>query len=143
PYFTDFQGNWGNIVPSGANNLTSSAFLSYFTRLTYSLANKYHMTINYRRDGNSALGFDRKWGDFGGISAGWHLSEEDFWKNSSINDVMNSVKFRASWGRVGNGNMNNPYSSLDLYSSSLYGSAATFEISQAGNPALGWETSDQ
>lgn len=143
PYFIDFQGNWGNIVPSGANNLTSSSFLSYFTRLTYSLANKYHMTINYRRDGNSALGFDRKWGDFGGISAGWHLSEEGFYKNSNFAEIVNSLKFRASWGRVGNGNMNNPYSSLDLYSSSLYGSAATFEISQAGNPMLGWETSDQ
>ncbi|MFN3379423.1 MAG: TonB-dependent receptor domain-containing protein, partial [Runella zeae] len=44
---------------------------------------------------------------------------------------------------VGNGNLNDAFSSLELYSGSLYGNAATWAISQAGNPNLGWETSNQ
>ncbi|MFT4031777.1 MAG: TonB-dependent receptor [Siphonobacter sp.] len=142
PYFDDYQGTWGNITPSG-NSLFSRSFLSMFSRVTYDFNDKYFFTVNFRRDGNSSLGADKKWGNFGGISAGWSLSEEDFYKTSEISRVLNSVKLRASWGRVGNGNLNSPYASLNLYSSSLYSTVPTWAISQAGNPNLGWETSEQ
>ncbi len=56
---------------------------------------------------------------------------------------MNSVKLRASWGRVGNGNLTDAFPSLSLYNSALYGDAPTWAFSQGGNPGLGWETSDQ
>lgn len=142
PFFTDYQGSWGSIAPA-STSLSSTAFISYFGRLSYSLLDRYHFTFNYRKDGNSALGRDKKWGDFGGVSAGWHISQEDFFRDSRLGEFMNNLRFRASWGRVGNGNLNNAYSSLALFSSSLYGGAATFEMDQAGNPNLGWETSDQ
>jgi TonB-linked SusC/RagA family outer membrane protein len=141
-YFEDFQGNWGAITTSG-NLISNKAYISYFSRLTYDLNNRYYLTANFRRDGNSALGANNKFGNFGGVSAGWILSEENFFKNLQVGHVVNNVKLRASWGRVGNGNLSSDYASLNLYSAALYGNAATWYISQAGNPNLGWETSEQ
>lgn len=140
-YFTDFQGTWGLITPTG-NSLSDKAFLSYFARLNYDLSSRYFVTINFRRDGNSSLGVDKKWGNFGGVSGGWTVSEESFYKSLNLANTLTSFKLRASWGRVGNGNLD-PYASLYLYSSNLYGAAPTLAFSQAGNPNLGWETADQ
>lgn len=141
-YFEDYQGTWGNITPTG-NFINERAYISYFGRVNYDFADRYFVTLNYRRDGSSPLGANFKFGDFGGISAGWLLSEEEFFKNSNIKEILSSAKIKASWGRVGNGNLNNSYGSLELYGASLYGSAPTWAISQAGNPNLAWETSDQ
>lgn len=141
-YFEDYQGTWGNITPTG-NFINERAYVSYFGRLNYDYADRYFFTLNYRRDGSSPLGANFKFGNFGGVSAGWLLSEEEFFKNSAIRDVLSSAKLKASWGRVGNGNLNNAYGSLELYGASLYGSAPTWALNQAGNPDLAWETSDQ
>ncbi|TXK38149.1 TonB-dependent receptor [Pontibacter qinzhouensis] len=141
-FFDEFQGSFGNISPS-SNSLNERAFASVFSRLTYDYASKYFVTLNFRRDGNSALGSGKKYGNFGGVSAGWLLSEEEFFRNSPIANVVDNVKLRGSWGRVGNGNLPNAFGSLSLYNSALYGTAATWAFSQGGNPNLGWETSDQ
>lgn len=141
PYFTNYQGTWGQVSATG-NLLTARAFLSYFARLNYDFNSRYFLTINYRRDGNSSLGRDNKWGNFGGVSGGWTISEEGFYKNMNLARTITSLKLRASWGRVGNGNLD-PYASLDLYSAGLYGASPTLAINQAGNPNLGWETADQ
>jgi TonB-linked SusC/RagA family outer membrane protein len=142
PFFNEFQGSFGQITPSG-NSLSERAFVSIFSRLTYDFNKKYFVNVNFRRDGNSALGAGKKYGNFGGVSGAWHISEEEFYKSSSLSDIMSSVKLRASWGRVGNGNLSDAYPSISLYNSALYGDAATFSFSQAGNPNLGWETSNQ
>lgn len=142
PFFDNYQGNWGAITASG-NDLSERAYLSFFSRLNYDLNKKYFVTVNFRRDGNSALGTGKKYGNFGGVSGGWALGEEPFYKNSRLASTLTNIKLRASWGRVGNGNLSDSYSSLELYSGSLYGNAPTWAISQAGNQNLGWETSEQ
>lgn len=141
PFFDEFQGSYGQISPA-ANVLTESALVSVFSRFTYDFSKKYFFTLNYRRDGNSALGSGKKYGNFGGVSAGWSISEEDFYKHSKLADVMSSVKLRASWGRVGNSGVS-AYGSLALYESNLYAAVPTWNFSQGGNPDLGWETSNQ
>lgn len=142
-FYEYYEGSFQNIEPGNANFRSQKAFASIFGRISYDYDKKYFATINYRRDGNSALGSGKKYGDFGGISGGWALSAEDFYRQSSIADIMSSVKFRASWGKVGNGNIANNFGSLSLYNSSLYGTVPTFAFSQGGNPNLGWETSKQ
>lgn len=142
-FFDDFEGSFGRIIPITTNVINEKAFASSFSRLSYDFAKKYFFTVNFRRDGNSALGAGKKYGNFGGISAGWTLSQEKFFKSSFLYDYVNNVRLRGSWGRVGNGNLANQYASLMLYNSALYGNAATWNFSQAGNPDLGWETSDQ
>ena len=142
PFFENYQGNWGAISATG-NDISERAFLSFFSRLSYDWKKKYFLTFNFRRDGNSALGSGKKYGNFGGVSGGWSLSEEEFYKTTQLATILNNVKLRASWGRVGNGNLSDAFSSLELYSGSFYGSASTWAISQAGNANLGWETSNQ
>jgi len=141
PFFENFQGNWTRIT--GAGGVVSERFFrSTFFRATYNYDKRYQLTANFRRDGNSALGVNNKYGDFGGVSLGWSIFEESFYKNSKYADIFGALKLRGSWGRVGNGNVG-PYASLNLYSSSLYSDVATWALAQAGNPDLGWETSDQ
>ena len=41
-----------------------------------------------------------RYGFFPGVSAGWRISEEDFWKNSI--SFINDLKIRGSWGQTGN-----------------------------------------
>jgi TonB-linked SusC/RagA family outer membrane protein len=143
-FYDSYEGSFLNISPGTNNNSKSEkAFASIFGRVSYDFDKKYFITFNYRRDGNSALGAGKKYGNFGGVSGGWALSQEDFYKNMGIANVMNNVKLRASWGRVGNGNLSNNFGSLSLYNSSLYGSVPTFAFSQGGNEDLGWETSKQ
>lgn len=141
-FFEYYQGGWATVVASG-NQKGERVFASFFSRLSYELKNRYFITGNFRRDGNSALAVGRKYGNFGGVSAGWLLSEENFFKASPLSNTFNDVKLNASWGRVGNGNLSNDYSSYDLYAASLYGSAATWGITQQGNSELTWETSEQ
>ncbi|MET1056330.1 MAG: TonB-dependent receptor [Pedobacter sp.] len=142
PFFENYQGTWGTIRSSG-NTISEKLYLSSFFRLSYDYAGKYFLTANFRKDGNSALGASQKYGNFGGVSAGWLLSEESFYKNTALSTVVNSLKFKGSWGKVGNGNLSSAYASLNLYAASIYGSASTWALSQAGNSGLGWETSEQ
>lgn len=142
PFFDYYQGGWTNVAPA-SNFRGERVYMSYFSRLNYDYANKYILTLNFRRDGNSALAKHQKYGNFGGVSGGWTLSEENFFKNSQLSNTVNYAKLTASWGRVGNGNLENDYGSFNLYSSSLYGNSPTWAMSQSGNPDLQWETSDQ
>lgn len=141
PFFENFQGNWTTL--SGAGGSISERFYrSTFVRASYQYSKRYSLTANFRRDGNSALGVNNKYGDFGGVSLGWSVFEEDFYKHSSLANLLGDLRLRGSWGKVGNGNLS-AYESLNLYSASLYGTAPTWRLAQAGNQDLGWETSEQ
>lgn len=55
-----------------------------------------------------------KWGIFPSVSAGWRISEEAFWE--PIKNIVDNLKFRASWGQLGNQNvMNADNSAIDPY----------------------------
>lgn len=141
PFFENFQGSWTTI--SGAGGSVSERFYrSTFFRATYNYGKRYFLTGNFRRDGNSALSAGHKYGDFGGVSLGWSVFEEGFYKNSNLAAALGDLRLRGSWGKVGNGNLS-AYESLTLYSSSLYGTTPTWGIEQAGNRDLRWETSQQ
>ncbi|WP_437919691.1 SusC/RagA family TonB-linked outer membrane protein [Sphingobacterium sp. LRF_L2] len=141
PFFENFQGSWTQTSTPGGS-ISERLIRSSFFRASYNYDRRYMLTANFRRDGNSALGVNSKYGDFGGVSLGWSVFEESFYKNSSLPDVVDDLKFRGSWGKVGNGALS-AYESLNLYSSSLYGDVPTWAISQAGNADLAWETSQQ
>lgn len=141
-FFTDFQGNFGTNLAAG-NGINQVAYEAYLGSISYNYAGKYFLSGNYRRDGNSALSAENRWGNFGGVSAGWTVSEEEFFKNMDLGNKISSLRLKASWGKVGNGNLNNAYGSYSTFSSGLYGSAATLSFNQAGNKDLKWETSEQ
>lgn len=91
---------------------------SFFGRVTYDYKRRYLFTAVARYDGISKLS-DNRWGFFPGVSAGWNIHEEDFFKNSKISDVISTLKPRVSYGINGNVNGINDY---DVYG--LYGQAS-------------------
>ncbi|GAB4028687.1 SusC/RagA family TonB-linked outer membrane protein [Spirosoma gilvum] len=138
PNYTVIQAGYTVNNPSnmayGENYL-----LSGFGRLNYNYKEKYFLSGNVRQDEYSALG--EKKGVFYGLSAGWEITQENFWKSASLDNIFSSFKIRGSYGKVGNIGGINDYSPYSLYASGLYGGAATLAFNVVGNPALKWETS--
>jgi TonB-linked SusC/RagA family outer membrane protein len=139
PDFINIQGGWRTPNTSGLG-IGESYLLSYFGRLNYNFGRKYFFSANARRDGASQLGANNKWGTFWGVSAGWEISEENFFQNSGLDKVFTSLKLRGSYGKVGNIDGLGQYASLSTFGSGLYGGNGTLVYSQAGNPNLGWES---
>lgn len=83
----------------GSAQFFDSRLLSYFTRIQYAYDSKYLFSAVLRRDGSSKFGPNEKFGFFPTASVGWIASEEDFLKES---EVLSFLKFRASYGIVGN-----------------------------------------
>lgn len=76
------------------------AIASLFSRVGYVYNDKYILEANLRYDGSSRFQLsDKRWGFFPGISAGWRVSQESFFKNVRL---INDLKLRASYGRTGN-----------------------------------------
>ncbi|MDO7847111.1 TonB-dependent receptor [Hymenobacter sp. M29] len=137
-FFTTFQGNYTNIASSGQFQGTNY-LVSFFGRVNYNYAHKYLASLSGRRDGYSA--FAKKYGNFYGASLGYVVSEEDFWKNSSLGAVFSTLKLTGSYGVVGNNQGISDFVALSTYTSGLYAASPTLYYSNAGNPNLTWETS--
>lgn len=71
-------------------------FLSFFGRLSYNYDGKYLLYGTLRRDGNNK--FQRKWGNFATIGAGWIVSQEEFFNVPGVD----FLKIRGGWGQLGN-----------------------------------------
>lgn len=93
---------------STANNtssLTESALMSYFGRINYNYDERYLLEGNIRYDGSSHFAKKKRWGVFPSVSAAWRISQEAFWKESDINNVVDNLKIRVSHGTLGNQNI--------------------------------------
>jgi hypothetical protein len=69
--------------------------------------------LNGRYDGSSKFPTDQSFGFFPSASAGWNVSEERFME--STRNWLDNFKLRASYGSLGNGNIN-PYNFLETIS---------------------------
>ena len=123
---------------------------SFFARATYNYAEKYMLSLVFRRDGSSNFGPNNKYASFPSISAGGNMTEEKFMKNRP--GWLNLIKLRASWGRNGNESIGAfQYTSLlNMGSNNLaLGKGSKDQIYvgivSAGyaNPSIQWETSEQ
>jgi len=104
-----------NLNVASANLLNSSsadqtALQSLFGRVNYVLNSKYLAEVNFRYDGSSRFAKDVRWNLFPSASVGWRLSEEKFF--SSLTDIFQEVKIRASYGELGNDKVGNNYAYL-------------------------------
>ena len=138
PDYNVIQAGWTINNPS---NLlyTENYLLSFFGRLNYNYKEKYFLSGNLRQDEYSALGVKK--GVFYGASAGWEITQENFWKSAHLDNVFSSFKLRGSYGKVGNIGGINDYTPYSLYASGLYGGASTLYFQSVGNSSLKWETS--
>ncbi|MFD1754355.1 SusC/RagA family TonB-linked outer membrane protein [Rufibacter sediminis] len=76
---------------------------SYLGRVAYNYKEKYLAELQMRADGSANFPKNSRWGYFPGLSLGWRISEEGWFKNSL--PFMNELKLRASYGELGNDNV--------------------------------------
>jgi TonB-linked SusC/RagA family outer membrane protein len=143
PFFTTYQGSWVTPNNPPGSSQYENYYISYFGRVNFDWSKKYYVEFSVRRDGYSGLAKGHKFGTFSGASVMWNLSNEDFIKNSPLGDLFSDLRLKASMGKVGNMTGIASYGSYFLYSSSVYGAAPTWALSQVGNNVLGWETSNK
>ena len=111
-YGTEFRKNFvTSAIPqmfAGAADINMSnggwadqnARESYFGRINYDFNQKYLIELLMRYDGSYMFKPGKNFGFFPGVSAGWRMSDENFWKNNI--SFINDFKLRASWGQTGN-----------------------------------------
>ena len=139
----EFVGYWNvkNAATRDASNGYSKwTMLSGVARVMYNYADRYMLTGTLRADGSSRF-TNKKWGYFPSIAAAWTVSNEKFWE--PLQDAVDYLKIRASWGMIGNQDIA-PYSTLATLASVgfNYGTNTTYTGYWAGGiatPDLTWE----
>lgn len=135
--FSVFDAATGECTIEG--NSSEWAMRSYFGRINLALDNKYLLEANFRADGSSRFLGKNRWGYFPSASVAWRLSQEDFMRNSGVDEL----KIRASFGGLGNNSVGN-YEAQTFYSTQNYSLADKVVVGTAitgyGNSALTWET---
>lgn len=117
--------------------------VSFIGRANYNYQQKYLAEIQLRVDGSSIFPEDNRFGYFPGVSAGWRISEEGWFKDGVR--FINDLKLRASYGqlggdRVARNQFNNNYSFNNQYTlgSGVY---PGLDLVKLANPAITWEKS--
>tara|TARA_B110000977_G_scaffold201322_1_gene295345 strand:+ start:10609 stop:13725 length:3117 start_codon:yes stop_codon:yes gene_type:complete len=122
---------------------TQAKRLSYFSRVNYTLKDKYLFTATFRADGSDKFGAGNRWGYFPSGAFAWKTSEEDFIKN--IKEISN-LKMRLSYGVTGNERIP-PYSYFSSMENAFYanngGQLLGIAPSSLANENLKWETTAQ
>jgi TonB-linked SusC/RagA family outer membrane protein len=80
---------------------TAEARAGYVGRFNYNFKQKYLLEVLGRYDGSFAYRSDHRWGLFPGVSGGWRVSEEPFFKKFA-GKIFTNFKLRASYGVTGN-----------------------------------------
>ena len=137
--YTIYEAAYNDIASIGTQ-YTEVGMLSYLFRANYDYKSRYIFSFNFRRDGLSSLSRNHRWGNFGGLSAAWKISDEKFFRG--FKRYLDDVKIRASWGVVGNTSIA-AYASSSTYSSVYNGSASAYIRSQVADENLKWESSSK
>lgn len=141
----------GTRISLGGKAENEDKRMSYFGRLNYNYKETYMLNATFRVDGSSRFAQGNRWGYFPSVSAGWVLSNESFMSNSI--GWLEFLKARASWGQVGNLNID-PFQYLApvTFANTNYifgpvegstGLVPGAYPSRLANPGVKWETSEQ
>ncbi|QHT69995.1 TonB-dependent receptor [Rhodocytophaga rosea] len=88
------------------------ARVGYVGRFTYDYANKYFLELAGRQDASWKFAPEKRWGFFPSVSAGWRITEEPFFQGLGLN-VLNDLKIRASYGQLGDDDIQNGFGAYD------------------------------
>ncbi|MGQ7871036.1 TonB-dependent receptor [Sunxiuqinia sp. sy24] len=110
-----YSFDWADISSYKAtDNMQSNAFQAVFGRLTYNYDSRYLFEANVRYDGSSKLAKKDRYQIFPSFSLGWRVSQESWFNVPFISEA----KVRASWGRLGNGDVLGNYDYIAMLNSS-------------------------
>jgi TonB-linked SusC/RagA family outer membrane protein len=128
-------------IDGGTASLTQFRLESMLARVNLAWEGKYLLGASIRRDGSSKIPTAGRYGIFPSVSAGWLVSEEDFFDPSSF---VNYLKIRSSYGETGNQEGIGNYDSRRLIGGGYnYDDNPGFALNAIGSPNLKWETTKQ
>jgi TonB-linked SusC/RagA family outer membrane protein len=158
-----------SVVGTGSGN----RLLSQFGRVDYNLSDKYLAAVTIRRDGSSRFGADNRYGIFPAASFGWRIDQENFMKsvtavsnlklrlgvgrvgNQEIGDLarfgLYDTRYGARASNFNDGTGHQPFfdqfwnigTAYDLNGANTGNLPSGFVSTQAENPRLKWETTDE
>ncbi len=125
-------------------------------RLTYNYNMRYFFEANGAYNGSEKFGPNYRFDFFPSLSVGWMISEENFMKKLGFVDML---KIRASWGRVGDDSVVQPWQRFNMehrylyrdqidYGGNVYMGTVSpstspytyWKTGTLGNPDISWET---
>ncbi len=136
--------NGGIQNPAGASSDFSAwdRLSSAIGRINYSYKDLYFLTANFRYDGSSRLSSQNHYGFFPGVSLGWNMQKENFFKNSNISKIVSTFKPRISWGENGNVSSLGYFQTAQVYNNAgIYNGNGGTYVGSYINTDLGWEKS--
>lgn len=119
--------------------------LSFIGRFDYNYAGRYYATLTFRADASTKFNKKNRWGYFPSVALAWRIIDEEWM--APAQKVMSNLKIRATYGLVGNNNIDLGYihpeylvsaaANSGLYPSQYYIGG---ENLIAPNENLKWET---
>src|SRR2546426_2380635 len=135
----------GNTLIHPYSWATKERLVSFFTRSSYGLKDRYFLTGVLRYDGSSKFATGHKWGLFPALSGSWHITQEDFARNWPFSDL----RLRVGYGIQGNPGVG-PYASLLTLAATgdgryVFGGSPVSGVipTSDANPNLKWEQTAQ
>lgn len=109
---------------------------------TYSLKDRYSLSVNARGDGSSMVGDDHTWGFFPSVSLSWDLKKESFLAHSKH---LSLLKLHTGIGQAGNLGGISAYTTMNTVSQTgivpvKSSPTVTLGMVRNNNPDLKWET---
>ncbi len=95
------------VTPGTWGSRNEWSIAGFFGRLNYDYNGKYLLEVNVRGDGSSRFRLGNQWKVFPSISIGWNIAREKLFE--PLNETINQLKLRGSYGSLGNQNTDNWY----------------------------------
>ncbi len=139
-----------NVASTAGQTTTSDSYEvgleSYFGRINYDYKGRYLLEGNLRYDGSSRFAPSQRWGTFPSASAGWRISQENFF--DQYKSTVSNLKLRASWGKLGNQNIAGIYPYIPTISTGQnynFGGSIAAGIAPVNgtNAVITWETTTE
>jgi len=124
------------IISAGQSTGTGFGLISYLGRVNYDYKDKYLLAVTTRVDGSSRFPKNNQYAVFPSVSAGWRISQEDFFGK---HEVLTNLKLRTSYGLTGDQEIGN-YQNVSLYKPTRYNNMGGLSPAQLVDPRLRWQT---
>jgi len=127
-----------NEITTGGASVAQYRYIAGFGRANLNIAKRYLANLNFRRDGTTRFGPEKRFANFYSIGLGWIISEEELIKKNL--PFISFSKLRGSYGTTGSDQIPD-YSYLNLYEpAGNYQGGKGLAVSRIYNPELAWET---
>lgn len=132
------------VRPYGGTESTyeDQSLASVMGSVTYSLLDRYLLSVNARGDGSSMVGDDNTWGFFPSVSFTWDMKKENFLANVK---PLSMLKLRTGLGQAGNLGGISAYTTMNTVRQTgivpvKSSPTVTLGMERNNNPDLRWET---